>query len=532
VGTVDYAAPEQIESRPLDRRTDVYALGGVLYSCLTGAPPYERDTDLQVMLAQLNDPVPAPSERRAGLPSGLDDVVGRAMAKAMDERHDTCGAVVRDAERTLRVAETRPAGADVETKLDGSLPTELAAVAATELGRPAAPEPIPEPDPERPRRRGLLLAVAGGIVLLAAAAVAAAIALGGDSDTVDASGRVLDARSGAPLADVSVQAADTVVPTARDGSFTLDALPRDATLAFTSCAHESTQVPADSELVVRLTPVPVEGVVTSALTGRPLAATVREGERSTRTNAAGRYSLYGSCPGGRARVSAPGFLTQTVAIGADRRASAVLKAPKSVRETFSNVRNWFAGSGSSAGEGDWNAFVANGAYHVRVTAPDITSGAIGADFDPVTKFKTIEQSQVKPANIRVAVESTKVTGGDANTAAGVACNTPADLSYEFIVGSDGYYRLDRRPRPSARLVEVVGWRQSAAIRGGAATNDLSVICRGGASARLRLVVNGRTLIDVRDPVRVPGFQSIYLFAASYDAAPIEVAFDNLVFTRG
>jgi hypothetical protein len=45
-------------------------------------------------------------------------------------------------------------------------------------------------------------------------------------------------------------------------------------------------------------------------------------------------------------------------------------------------------------------------------------------------------------------------------------------------------------------------------------------------------VNGRTLIDVRDPVRVPGFQSIYLFAASYDAAPIEVAFDNLVFTRG
>jgi len=67
VGTGDYAAPEQIESMPLDRRTDVYALGGVLYSCLPGAPPYERDTDLRVMLAQLHDPAyknggPSPTE--------------------------------------------------------------------------------------------------------------------------------------------------------------------------------------------------------------------------------------------------------------------------------------------------------------------------------------------------------------------------------------------------------------------------------------------------------------------------------------
>jgi len=61
VGTLDYCAPEQIRGEGADPRSDVYALGCVLYHSLTGRPPYERDSEVATMYAHLNDPVPVPS---------------------------------------------------------------------------------------------------------------------------------------------------------------------------------------------------------------------------------------------------------------------------------------------------------------------------------------------------------------------------------------------------------------------------------------------------------------------------------------
>ena len=536
IGTVDYAAPEQIESRPLDRRTDVYALGGVLYSCLTGAPPYERDTDLQVLLAQLHDPVPTPSEKRSDLPAGLDTVVGRAMAKPMDERYSTCGELVEDARSVLRSQPTALAAAAVVTKLDPAVLSELPRIPETELARPPETElapPAPAAAGGRRGRRGLLLALLAAAVLIGATAAGAAILFGG-SDTVDAVGRVVDARTGDPVAGVSVKTDAVAEVTGTDGRFSIEDLPGDATVGFASCAYAPRQVTADAVGgSVRLKPLPVSGTVTSALTGRPIAATVREAGRTAQTNAAGRYQLYGTCPGASVAVSAPGFLPRTVEVGDGRRTSAVLAAPKTVRETFANVRNWFAGAGASTGSSaaGWTAFVADGAYHVRVTKTNWESGANAADFDPSTKSKTVKQSFVRPATIRYSVDSTKVTGADSSTAAGLTCNAKSGLSYEFHVGSDGFYRADKRVRAGAAPVELAAWKQSPVIRGGTVTNRLTVECRGNP-VRLRLAVNGQTLINLTDTARAPGFQSIYLFAASYDTAPIEIAFDNLVFTRG
>ena len=65
VGTVDFAAPEQIRGGPVDGRTDVYALGGVLFFMLTGHVPFERETDEARMWAQLSEPPPVPSSLRA-----------------------------------------------------------------------------------------------------------------------------------------------------------------------------------------------------------------------------------------------------------------------------------------------------------------------------------------------------------------------------------------------------------------------------------------------------------------------------------
>ena len=68
VGTVDYAAPEQIEGLTLDRRTDIYALGCVLYECLAGRPPFDREAEVAVMHAHLATPPPKLTDVRPDLP--------------------------------------------------------------------------------------------------------------------------------------------------------------------------------------------------------------------------------------------------------------------------------------------------------------------------------------------------------------------------------------------------------------------------------------------------------------------------------
>ena len=89
LGTVDYIAPEQIEGRPVDRRTDVYALGALIFECLTGVVPFVRDHQLAVLLAHVREPPPRPTSLVPGLPTAIDDVVARAMAKEPAERPST-----------------------------------------------------------------------------------------------------------------------------------------------------------------------------------------------------------------------------------------------------------------------------------------------------------------------------------------------------------------------------------------------------------------------------------------------------------
>jgi serine/threonine protein kinase len=94
VGTIDYAAPEQIESRSLDRRTDIYSLGCLLYECLTGLVPFRRENEVAVMYAHLLEAPPSVRSERPDLSAGLDAVVARAMAKSKEERFGSCKEMV------------------------------------------------------------------------------------------------------------------------------------------------------------------------------------------------------------------------------------------------------------------------------------------------------------------------------------------------------------------------------------------------------------------------------------------------------
>jgi serine/threonine protein kinase len=108
LGTLSYMAPEQIEGRPVDGRADLYALGCVLFECLTGMPPFRRDTNAAMMYAHINEPPPSLAAARPDLPAGVDTVVMRALAKAPHDRHATCLDLVAELQATIAGVPVRP----------------------------------------------------------------------------------------------------------------------------------------------------------------------------------------------------------------------------------------------------------------------------------------------------------------------------------------------------------------------------------------------------------------------------------------
>jgi len=95
VGTPAYAAPEQIEGGDADGRADVYSLGCLMYECLTGQPPFKRDSELAVLWAHVQEPPPNASEHNhSELPVEIDPVLAKAMAKDPGDRYSSCGGLV------------------------------------------------------------------------------------------------------------------------------------------------------------------------------------------------------------------------------------------------------------------------------------------------------------------------------------------------------------------------------------------------------------------------------------------------------
>ena len=90
LGTLNYVAPEQIEGRPVDGRTDEYALACSAFEMLAGQPPFRRDETLAIMWAQLSSAPPSLTGMRPDLPTAVDGVIAKALSKAPDDRYGTC----------------------------------------------------------------------------------------------------------------------------------------------------------------------------------------------------------------------------------------------------------------------------------------------------------------------------------------------------------------------------------------------------------------------------------------------------------
>jgi hypothetical protein len=178
LGTVDYMSPEQLRGQRTDARSDVYALGCLLYTVLTGQPPFHRSSAAATITAHLEDP-PPPLAGRPGLHDEFDAVLSRALAKDPAQRFPSAGDLGRAAVAAAR--------GHVTSELGHSVARGEAAPLAETVALEREPTPAPPTAAtahiavKEHKRRNLVIeaVVLAAFFLIAIVVLAVALASGG-----------------------------------------------------------------------------------------------------------------------------------------------------------------------------------------------------------------------------------------------------------------------------------------------------------------------------------------------------------------
>jgi serine/threonine protein kinase len=119
IGTPAYMSPEQAHGLSIDGRSDIYAMGVVLFELITGREPFQAETPMGLLLMHINEPLPSVSEFREDVPYLIQAVVDKATAKNPDERFSSAGEMARAYKAALRGEDWRgQTGSRTKPKVD------------------------------------------------------------------------------------------------------------------------------------------------------------------------------------------------------------------------------------------------------------------------------------------------------------------------------------------------------------------------------------------------------------------------------
>ena len=148
LGSVHYISPEQAKGGRVDHRSDLYSLGVVMYEMITGRPPYDGESPVSVAIQHIAGGAIKPSQLNPNLPTGLEQIILRAMSNKLEKRYASAVDMIADMD---------------ELRQDPNLefPEELAKPAVSEKGKKTAEEPKPEPVAKTPKPKDAMDAELG-----------------------------------------------------------------------------------------------------------------------------------------------------------------------------------------------------------------------------------------------------------------------------------------------------------------------------------------------------------------------------------
>jgi len=169
LGTPEYMSPEQGLGKTVDARTDVYSLGIIFYELLTGRKPYTADTPMAVVIKQINDPLPRPTQFVPDLPEKAEQVLLKALAKRPENRFQDMAAFAQALEWLIKGGTKPDLEQTVEQASEAEATRDLLEPVATGI---SGPPTGPRSSAHRRAPKWLPIAGAGALIciLLAIAA--------------------------------------------------------------------------------------------------------------------------------------------------------------------------------------------------------------------------------------------------------------------------------------------------------------------------------------------------------------------------
>jgi len=224
VGTALTMSPEQIRGEPVDERSDIYAIGVVLFEMIGGQPPFQAESPMTMLMMHLTDPVPDLSQLRPDCPADLKLIVERAMAKESSQRYQSAAEMSAALRQSVGAMQATPRASTAVGPVTDPHPTDLAAasdvtsppltgpLAAGVTAVPPPDEPLPsealpEVDSAGPSKKWWV--IIGGLLLVGAFVLIGGLLLflfsqirSGDGDDQDVAEAALTEKAPAFIADI------------------------------------------------------------------------------------------------------------------------------------------------------------------------------------------------------------------------------------------------------------------------------------------------------------------------------------------